>query len=280
MSARPDVLSAAREAVAELLEIVGWLAVSLLPGTHKPYSPPQMSAEKRAEMDAADRLHRQVSADGNRHTIMPLGESPAPMDLSVLDLLVDVLTMADHHDDLVSTAAGVEPLPSALSHFADPAPYLWHVDVHLARAGRCVEACALPGGCGHPSPADVAKTVHEACEALVFRARSMLGLVTDGQLLDALCPWCGGRTSKHPVGGARTLRVKMLPVVNNATGTDEEIPAIVCEGNCSAPTSDYGLVWRGHPAWHSGEWDWLVKRIEKAAADAAKVDAVVAGLAS
>jgi hypothetical protein len=48
-------VKAARAALDELTQVLDWLAASLLPGTTKPYRAPQMSAEKRAELDQVAR---------------------------------------------------------------------------------------------------------------------------------------------------------------------------------------------------------------------------------
>lgn len=281
MTARPDATKTARQAVTELAEIVTWLAASLLPGTARPWQPPQMSAEKRAELDAKARLERHATSDVVVHEIVPLGESPAPMDLDVMDLLVDCLTAADELAVLVADSARSVHLPAATSAYADPTPYLNLVLDQLGNVGRCTEACALPGGCGHPLARDVLATVHARCESLVFRARSQLGLVTDGQLLDARCPWCDGRTSKHPVGGAKTLRVKVIPLLNRTTRAEEQVPVVTCEGgSCSVPASDFGVTHHGRPVWVEGEWAWLAQRIEVHAEIVATVEEVVAGLAS
>lgn len=100
---------------------------------------------------------------------------------------------------------------------------------------------------------DTDQTEHDAWTTQAFSA---LGLINDGQLLDAHCPWCDGRTSSAPAGGARTLRVRVLR---------DGRAAVVCEGNCQPPEADYGTEHRGHPAWPiQTEGEWLAERIEHA----------------
>ena len=61
----------------------------------------------------------------------------------------------------------------APSAYTDPEPYLIHV-LDLLPACRGDEVPLL---------------ISSRCESVVFRARSMLGLITDGQLLPMMCPW-------------------------------------------------------------------------------------------
>jgi hypothetical protein len=128
-----------------------------------------------------------------------------------------------------------------------------------ARAERLERTGLAPGE--HPAPMhlDIQDLLDEAAAGEAswpLRALSALGMLPDGQLLDALCPWCDGRTTTAPAGGARTLRVRML-----ADGR----PAVVCEGTCEPPEHDVGAEWRGRPAWPlEAEGAWLAGRIEHA----------------
>lgn len=239
----------AQAAIHDLIEAIGWLAASLLPGTAKPYRAPAVSAEKLLKRALEDRAYRLLAIIGNT---IPLGESPAPHDLTIMDLLAECMTVADSLADLVSDTAVVARMPEARSAFTDPVPYLLHV-IDLLPACRHVP--------------EVARRVTETCHDLRERAYQPLGLVMDGQLLATECPWCGGRTSTHPTGGARTMRVRLLPSTNPQTGEPDEMPAIVCEGGaCQPPDSDVGNWYRQrHPAWIQAEWDWLAGRIERSA---------------
>lgn len=239
-------VSPAQTAVEELQQCLDWLIWNLLPGTHKPYIPPQMSAEKRAELDRANREWNTVTDIGTGVQI-PLGESPAPMDLDIADLIAEISDTADDLSRLVSLAAKVEPLRPAVYAFSDPRPYLRHVIAFL------------------PVAAGVHSTVEDRCDGLIFRAHTLLGLLGDGQLLNTVCPFCGGRTSHHPIGGAKTLRVRaVLPKdVKRETAAIKATWLIVCEGACEPKLSDVGEWHRGRPAWNIiNEGAWLADQIE------------------
>lgn len=250
----------AMAAVRELHEAVGWLAATLVPGTHKPYRAPTISPEQRAERDRDARLERL-----ERVGIAP-GETPAPVDLDVADLLVETLTTVDELCDRACIAANEPAPPAASSAFADPAPFL---DALL----RTLPAAVL-------EDVALALDVERACDSLVYRTHALLGLLGDGQVLAALCPWCGGRTATAPVGGAKTLRVRaQLPAgKRSVAGVD---PAdvtwyVVCEGECAPPEADCGTWLRGRPAWPLGrEGQWLADRLERAAELSAQVEAIV-----
>lgn len=258
--------NAAQDALNELAQIVGWLASTLLPGTAKPYSAPTMSDEKLAARAMQDRAFRQVASVNG---MVPLGESPAPMDLGVLDLLVEILVAADGIADEVSDAAEMPRLAGAASWMADPTPY-------LRRAAAFVGVCTT---------ADQAR-IEAQCDELIHAALGMLGLIGDGQQLAVLCPWCGGRSVSAPIGGALTMRVRVrLPAGKKSTVSVDPADVewfVVCEGlGCSPPSKDCGERLRGRPAWPlKTEADHLAKLLEKAAAVDDELDAIVAGLAS
>jgi hypothetical protein len=235
-----SALQHARDHLRDLIVTVDQLAASLLPGTARPWRASTISAARRAELDAEAHLER-VERSG----IAP-GESLAPYSLEISDLLVDILIAADMLAEQVAQAAGVDRLPPASSSYADPRPYLDHSRRHLLSA-----ADGDPGLIG---------AVLRCCEALSDRAAVLLGHVSDGQTLDAICPWCGGRTEAKPVGGAKTLRVRTLP------NTSPPEPVVVCEGGlCEPPSSDCGTWVRGRPAWRQHEWDWLADRLGRTA---------------
>src|SRR4051794_34388043 len=181
-------LTAANAAITELRHVLDWLAANLLPGTAKPYRTPQLSTEKRAERDAEARLERL-----ERVGIAP-GESPVPLDLDVADLLAEIMATADDLADRVALAAWRPVGAPAGSAFADPSPCLDVIVAALPVAA--VRDPGLPG------------LIEGRCDGLIYRAHRLLGLLGDGQLLNAVCPWCGGRTSGAPVGGAKTMRVR------------------------------------------------------------------------
>lgn len=246
-----DPLDYARDAIAELRTAIDWLTGSLLPGADHTYRPPSMSAVARAERDRLARLERL-----ERSAIAP-GESPAPFDLDVADLLSEILAAADSMADLVSDTAKVARMPAAQSAFNDPEPYLIHVLDMLPACRR------------RP---DVVRRIEERCDELVLRTHTTLGLLGDGQLLDVVCPWCDGRRSDDaPTGGAKTMRIRaQLPPGKPMSKVDPKDVRwlVVCEsGSCDPPQAECGERLRGRPAWPlKTEGEWLAMRFEAAIA--------------
>lgn len=202
-----------------------------LPGTARPWRQPELSPEQRAERDHAARIERL------ERTGLAPGESPAPVDVAVLDLLASLLCDADLAHEHVAQSAGIDRLAPPSSAFADARPYLAYAAEHL------------------PAVVDdlVRQAVAQIARRMVDQVAHALCLVYDGQRLDVICPWCAGRTEAAPVGGEKTWRVRELP------GT---LVAIVCEsGLCEPPSRDVGTWWRGRPCWPVSEWDWLAKRV-------------------
>lgn len=235
-----------RQLVHDLLAAADWLAESVLPGTARSWLPPAQYEDTRTpEQRELARMERLQRVD-----IAP-GETPPLLDLDVMDLLSEVLAEADRlcADAVADVEAGLVTwagswardlpsmrLPDASSALADPAPYLRLLDA-------LVEHIVDP---------DLIEHIADRCHRLVDRTNRMLGLVVDGQLLDAQCPWCGGRTERHPEGGRRTLRIRMsLP------RSDDSRALVVCEGGRCDPGANSGERWKGLPAWdllNEGEW--------------------------
>jgi len=212
-----------------------------LKGTKRPWREPQLSPLRRAEADARARAERRERSD-----VAP-GEHPVPMHIDVVDVIVDVVTTADLTAERIAQAAYVPmPLPPASSAFADPRPYLalirklWRTARELDESGVC-----------HRASNDLWSLADDVAIAL--------GLVRDGQTLKALCPWCGGRTTQTPLGGALTLRVH-----ETYSGVLVVCHGLVCHGRrCDPPPADCGIAWEGKPAWPQHEWDWLALRLDR-----------------
>jgi hypothetical protein len=154
---------AARDAVRELLDVVGWLAAALLPGTTKPYRAPQMSADKRAEADARAKLEKL-----ERSAIAP-GETPPPFDLDVADLLSEIMSVADELADRTCWAVLRPVPPPAPSAFADPGP-----------------CCAVV-----PSPIDVLHKLHKGTPRVVVAPLLWPAVPTrSGSVVQWLCRRC------------------------------------------------------------------------------------------
>jgi hypothetical protein len=216
---------------------------SRIKGTKRPWREPTLTPDAREELDRRARAEKAEADDR-----MP-GESIAPVHIDVLDTLADILMRADMLHDHVANTLGVERLDSASSAFADPSPYLMFVSDHLL---EFVE--------DDPDGMDAASDLARELRSEMAR---VLGEVFDGQTLAAMCPFCGGKDDHHPVGGARTLRVKLIWM---PTATDREAtePAIICAGGrCDPPESDCGRRLKGMPVWPLAEWEWFAARLQQ-----------------
>jgi hypothetical protein len=208
-----------------------------LPGTARPWRQPELSPDQRAERDHAARIEK---AERSKDA---WGETPAPVDVGMLDLLSSLLMDADILHEQVAQAAGVDRLDPPTSALADARPYLSFTAKHLDAIPRDL-AIGDVGMLDHAT---------HVARGMVQRIAHALCLVYDGQRLDVECPWCGGRTELAPVGGEKTWRVRELP---------GGLVAIVCEsGTCEPESRFVGTWWRGKPCWPVSEWDWLAKQV-------------------
>lgn len=86
-----------------------------------------------------------------------------------------------------------------------------------------------------------------------------LGEIEDGQTLNAVCPFCLGRASRHPVGGAKTMRFRLI---NDRLHDGEMEAVIACEsGLCEPFAAECSLRVRSCPAWRFTDWEWLTLRL-------------------
>lgn len=198
----------------------------LLPGTPRPWRPPQISPERREQLDREARIERLERAD------TAPGEHADAVPPDVLDVMVDIAAAADRHAPPIAADAGCSLLlPPA--HAWGAAAHLAHLDHHLER--DAVDLLLVD---------QLASDVHQLAQdtALVLR------LLRDGQTLDSACPWC-----RMP----RALVVVEEPALG---------PLIVCRSRtaCLPPEKDCGIWLRGRPAWSDGEWNWLAGRIRHA----------------
>lgn len=192
---------------------------------------------------------------------------PVPVDVSVLDLLARIATVADDlartvvdvcglgsdavaelvidwEDQRAVAAARTEAAAAFLPPLAaarDPRPWLRVAGTWLAGA--------------HEADASTAPWVADQLRPLITQAAHMLGDVRHGQVMNGICPWCTGRTTAGT--GERTLQIH-YPVADD--DTDE--PLIICHGlNCAPPSGECGQTRGGRPAWPRREWDWLATQL-------------------
>lgn len=223
------------EAIKELSLMVGWLADSLIQGAERQPKAPALTLDRRKQLAAEAHAERVERTD-----IAP-GEGEAPMDLDVMEALAAILTQAEAMTVRVCIALTISAPKAASSAFADPRPTLRY----LTRL--------LPDVIAH----EVTRQVEWDTRKLIDDASEVLGLIGDGQVLKALCPWCDGRTEAKPNGGEHTLRIRTV------RGMDATV--VTCEGGlCSPPEAECGTWVRGRPAWLQSEWEWLAARLEQA----------------
>lgn len=213
------------------------LTESRLLGTPRPWRQPTLTSDQQRDRD------RQAWMERLERSAVAPGEHLAPLDLGILDTMLDVLVRADDLAAAIAQHANVQPLAPPKLGNLDARPYLDFAAKHLADDFTYYAA-------------PIART-------MVGQVAHALALTFDGQKLDVECPWCLGITPETPAGGERTWRVRELP---------GNLVAIVCENLCEPPSKDVGTWWRGCPVWSIAEWDWLAKRVEQAEA-AAKIPA-------
>ncbi|MCR6706594.1 MAG: hypothetical protein NVV66_18530 [Cellulomonas sp.] len=227
-----------------------------VPGTAQPRRPHRAPSPEQLARAALQGLQERVDAR-QPGAVRGTGPIVAPIAINLLDLLARFVADSAEFHELVTQAAGVERLPSPRSAWTDPTPYLLRARPWLS--------VALDAGLDERAVAGVLRGLADAVAA-------HLGEVHDGQTLDALCPWCRGRSESAPVGGERTLVVyarlsrleqagRTSPSPDRRT-TRPEGPMIVCRGeSCTPPDSDVGWWVGTHPAWPEREWTWLADRL-------------------
>lgn len=214
----------------------------------------------RHEVTEAQRLRSELLAIQERvelrrarelgvQPVPPTGPIPAPAALEVLDLLAEFVAVSADVADAVTQTAGVERPPSSpSSSWTDPRPYLRLAAAWLEQADE-VDERTVPWVAAQLRP-------------LAGKVAHQLGEVHDGQLLDALCPWCGGRTERRLTGGERTLVVYVRGTRRAKAEGQGDGPVIVCRGlNCEPPEASCGTRVGGRPAWPEREWDWLARQL-------------------
>lgn len=204
-----------------------------------------------AELTDAARIERDKQAWLDRHDTegQTHGEAPAPLNLGILDLLTETLMTCDLLHERVAQTVGHPRLDHAASIGDDPRRFLAYIEVLLP------EACE--------TDPDVLDAAAEKVSRLRSRMMVETGEIRDGQALEAICPFCVGRTTKTPTGGAKTLRIRLVPArAAVSTTADETEPVIVCEsGTCQPFDAEVSHWVKGAPAWPMPDWSWLSQRL-------------------
>lgn len=227
-----------RNDLAWLSQYAPALAAARRPGSHRPWRP---KGTKPAQ-PPQDNPIAVLRAHGGLHA------SPAPLHVDLLDLAVSLLIDSVQMAELVNRELDLPDQPRPVSHYGDPRPYLDHTHRWIS---------SVTTGTHHWIAGTAAHHTRTIAAAL--------GLITDGQRLAALCPWCGGKDDHHPTGGGHTLVVRLMAHMRDTHGNP--IPAVICYGHCDPPQADCGTRWHGHPAWPDTEWAWLAKRLQPGGLD-------------
>lgn len=230
-----------------LIDVWPDLVLMLEPGTRRRWSQRRVDPEtaaRRAEETRQEFEERRKLPPALRLVGAPPGVHPAPIDVSVLDTLQRVARLADELARDVGEWAA-QPMGRTFSAHLDPRPYLLHVRAHLSAAQEW--------------DSRVAPWISDKVRQVVADVASHRGELREGQMLDAICPWCGGRTESAPAGGERTISLRH-PSVDD----EDDEPLIVCHGlNCTPPVTACSRQVGGQPAWPRREWDWLAAQLRR-----------------
>lgn len=220
-------------ALADLREVetlAPLLALLRDPTARRPWREAVLDAYARAELDDAARQEYAERAEDAP------GEHRDAARPEILDALSALLSRAHGLAWHLSRAAVYPPIPEPAAD-GDPRPYLRRARALLAAAAAC-----------RPNGSEIVHHAADEAAAMLGDLRAALALIEDGHTVKAVCPWCKGGLT-----GAYTWRVRIL------AGD----PLIVCEGEqpCEPPSRDAGTWWRGRPAWHFRDWEWLAARL-------------------
>jgi len=216
-----------------------------LKGTPRPWHQPgDDTPEHRAARDALARLE---IAEADRWGRAP-GHSPAPLHVSTLDVMVDVLAEADTLHQTLAQHLGHDRLQPATSA--------------LDSAERFLRWCAQRVGEAAGHSEELFELVADKARYVRTTVTAELGEIEDGQTLNAICPFCMGVTPRTPSGGARTMRIRLVD--SRIHGGSKE-PLVVCEGQCRPFDAEVDTWHRGKPAWPWSQWEWLAQRLLPAA---------------
>lgn len=228
-----------REIVVANLEwvIEYWpdLVESRMPLTTKPLR--QTRTITREEKELRD---GQASIERYFRNILAWGESPAPVDVDILQTVLDVVVQADD----LAAELGPEMLCPILA-----APGLGQLDARPWLRYSLARLLELPD----EQAEEWAEYAWPLVERIYQRAARALAEIYHGQVVKVVCPWCDGRTEEQPVGGSFTWVVEVLP--NNEV-------AIICHGvNCNPPVEHVATWLWGKPCWPITAWTKLAKHV-------------------
>lgn len=185
-----------------------------------------------------DERDTQAWAERLERSQLAIGESPAPLNLGVLDTMTGIARWADWLAGHIATPWNETPPPLGVSGTLDPRPALMYAAQRLTWiAGLADDETAAEW-------IDWAAPVARRMVADLYRT---LSLRLDGQLLPMRCPWC------ITLAGGPTWRVRILP------SSPPEI-AIMCEGDCEPPLREVDTWWQGRPCWLLPNWGRLAHR--------------------
>ncbi|TYB50249.1 hypothetical protein FXF51_56840 [Nonomuraea sp. PA05] len=231
-----------REIVATHLEwvIEYWpdLVEARMPLTTKPLKQTRtISGEEIDLRDAAEHIERYFRNN------LAWGESLAPVDVDILQTILDVLVYADD----LAAELGPEMLCPILA-----APGPGQLDARPWLRYALARLLELPAGVAD----GWSEWVWPRVERIYKRTAGALAEIYHGQTVKVVCPWCDGRTEDQPVGGAHTWQVEVLP--NNQV-------AIVCHGTNCNPPPEHVTTWLwGKPCWPITAWEKLAQRLQPA----------------
>lgn len=233
-----------QQALASLLAVRDrWpdLEQARLRGTARPWRQTEMTAQAKAQRDRQARIEKVEAEKWGRAP----GYSAAPLHVDVLDTMAAILIDADLLHEAIAQTVGHPRLEHPATAYADPRPYLEYALELLTEA---VET--------NPKMGERAEQYATAMETALLIA---LGELRDGQILNAICPFCVGKTFEKPAG-ERTLRLRLVPDHRDQTKTEA---VIVCENpsGCRPFAAECGIWVKGRPAWPWSDWDWLAKRL-------------------
>lgn len=191
---------------------------SRLKGTPRRWKQTDLATDRLQQLDAAHRAEKRAAG-------APSGaDSPAPLHLDVLDLLLDIDHTSRYGARIIQAHTLDDPPTDTIGRLGYIATNASTLDPHD----------------------DDTRRIEEQLRQHRAAITKQWAEVVDGQRLKAACPWCQGHQLYfRAIGGEAQTEI----VVTCETGT--------CE-----PGDDAGVWYRGRPCWPMHEWSWLANRID------------------